>query len=85
MIRTQVCWDATVRVVAGAAVVGVGLVAAMALFRVPLIGWLLALVVAVPASLFGVFLAVKGLWLVVEEATREAIDGQPRSDLLTDE
>lgn len=85
MIRTQVCWDATVRIVAGLVVVAVGLVAANALFGIALIGWLLALAVAVPATLFGVFTATKGLWLVVEEAAREAVDGQPRSDLLTED
>lgn len=85
MIRTQVCWDATVRIVAGAAIVGVALVAANALFGVALIGWLLALAVAIPATLFGTYLATKGLWLVVEEATREAIDGGARSDLLSEE
>ena len=85
MIRTQVCWDATVRLVAGAAVVAVGLVAANALFGVALIGWLLALVVAIPATLFGTYLATRGLWLIVEEAAREAVDGRPRSDVLTEE
>lgn len=84
VIRTQVCWDATVRIVAGAAIVAVGLVAADALFGISLIGWLLALAAATPATLFGVFLATKGLWLVVEEATREAVEGRPRSEVLTE-
>lgn len=85
MIRTQVCWDATVRLVAGAGAVAVGLVAANALFGIALIGWLLAIAVAAPAVLFGTYLATQGLWLLVEEAAREAVDGQPRSDVLTEE
>jgi hypothetical protein len=80
-----VCWDATIRIVVGAVVVGVGLVAANALFGIALIGWLLAIAVAAPATLFGTFLVTKGLWLVVEEAAREAVEGQPRSSLLTEE
>ncbi|QKY20916.1 hypothetical protein B4589_011230 [Halolamina sp. CBA1230] len=85
MIRTQVCWDATIRIVVGAAVVGGGLVAAAALFGVAVIGWLLAIMVAAPATLFGTFLATKGLWLVVEAATRETVEGAPRSESLTEE
>ena len=85
MIRTQVCWDATVRLVFGAVIIAVGQVAAQALLDVTLIGWALALAVVVPAMLLGVFMMVKGLWLVVEEAAREAVQGRPRSDILTDE
>lgn len=85
MIRTQVCWDATVRMVLGLVVTAVGLVAADALYAVTLVGWLLALVALVPTLLFGVFMLTKGLWLVVEEAAREAVHGRPRSDILTEE
>lgn len=84
MIRTQVCWDATVRVVLGLVIIAIGQVAGAALFRVTLIGWLLALAVVVPTLLYGVFLATKGLWLVVEEAAREAVAGNPRSEILTE-
>lgn len=85
MIRTQVCWDATVRIVLGLVVAVVGLVAANALYDVTLIGWLLGLTALVPTLLFGVFMVTKGLWLVVEEAAREAVHGRPRSEILTEE
>ena len=79
------CWDATVRIAPGAAVVILGQILASALFKITLVGWLLAIVVVVPTMLLGVYMMTKGVWLLVEEATREAIDGQPRSELLTEE
>lgn len=85
MIRTQVCWDATVRIVLGLVVIAVGQVAGAALIRIALVGWLFALAVVVPTLLYGVFLGLKGLWLVVEEAAREAVAGNPRSEILTEE
>jgi ABC-type transport system involved in cytochrome bd biosynthesis fused ATPase/permease subunit len=85
VIRTQVCWDATVRIVLGLVVAAVGVVAADALYAVTLIGWVLALTALVPTLLFGVFMVTKGLWLVVEEAAREAVHGRPRSEVLTEE
>lgn len=84
VIRTQVCWDATARIVAGLVVIALGQVAGAALLGVSFVGWLLALLVVVPTLLYGVFLGTKGLWLVVEEAAREAVEGRPRSDLLSE-
>lgn len=84
MLRTQVCWDATVRVVAGVLLVVLGWETAALLFGIDFVGWLLALLVFLPTLLYGVFLGTKGLWLVVEEAAREAVHSEPRSDLLTE-
>jgi uncharacterized membrane protein len=85
VIRTQVCWDATVRIAPGAAVIILGQILAAALFKITLVGWLLAIAVVVPTMLFGVYMMTKGVWLLVEEAAREAIEGRPRSSLLTEE
>ncbi|MFT4932695.1 MAG: putative membrane protein [Natronomonas sp.] len=77
-------WDATVRIVPGAAVILLGQILAAASFKITQVGWLLAILAAAPAMLFGTFLATKRLWLVVKEATREAVDGRPRSEILTE-
>lgn len=84
MIRSEVCWDATVRVVAGIAVVAGGELLAELLWSVAFVGWLLALVVLVPTMLYGVYLCLRGLWLVVEEAAREAVEDWPRSAVVAD-